>query len=230
MKKVLSILFSAALFLGVGSQAFAAEKVDVQQAMKLIEKTNKEIDEKINSSVKKADKLQADYLLEVRKIEEGDQVVKLKKDKEKVLTDLAAAQNDVKKQEELNKKLAKITAELENEQTKIDNEITDINQDIMDATFQLVTAEDKDSKKIEEKISKLNKKLNERSEKYQEKTQKFTSELEKIITEVYDETLKMSAETIKKAAELGVQAECSWKLVRFADKWVWIDPIRVVGC
>ncbi|WP_157411817.1 hypothetical protein [Neobacillus niacini] len=230
MKKVFSILFSAALFLWAGSPAFAAEEDNVQKAIELIEKTNMEIDEKIAKAVKKADKLQADYLLDVRKIEEGDQVVKLKGEKEKVLSDLAAAQNDTKKQEEQNKKLNEINTKLEIEQAKIDSKMIEINDDILKATLQLVTAEEKDSKKIEEKISKLNEKLNERSEKYQEKTQKYTSDLEDVITDVYDETLKMSAETIKKAAEKGVQAECHWKLVRFADKWVWIDPIRVVGC
>lgn len=60
-------------------------------------------------------------------------------------------------------------------------------------------------------------------------TANYDKELDEIITRVYDETLALSQETIAKAAEKGVIAECSWKLVRFADRYEWIDPIRVVG-
>ncbi|MEH7333559.1 hypothetical protein V7161_13040 [Neobacillus drentensis] len=230
MKRVLFILFSAALFLGVGSPAFAAGDEDVQKALELINKTNEDIDAKIEKAVKHADEVQADYLFEIRRIEEGDQVVKLKADKEKVLSDLAASQNDVKKQEELNKKIVEINAKLGEKQAEINSKITEIKADINEVTAQLMSADDKDTKKLDKKMSKLEAKLNEKSIKYQEKTEKFTKDLDKVITDIYNETLKMSAETIKKVAEKGVKAECSWKLVRFADKWVWIDPIRIVGC
>lgn len=229
MKKALSILFSAAIFLGVASPAFAAEENDAQKAIQLIENTNLEIDKKIEDAVNKADKLQADYLLDIRKIEEGDQVVKLKGDREKVISDLAAAKNDVKKQEELSNKLAEINAKLIEQQAKIDSKMLDVKQDIDEAIPQLVSDKDKDTKMIEEKIDKLKNKLNEKSDKAQEKTDRFSKDLEKVISDIYEETLKMSAETIKKAAEKGVQAECSWKLVHFAGKWVWIDPIKIVG-
>ncbi|MFZ7942389.1 hypothetical protein [Neobacillus sp. 19] len=229
MKKVLAILLSAAVFLGIASPAFAAED-DYQKGIELIEKANKEIDKKIEEAVGRADRLQADYLLDIRKVEEGDQVVKLKNEREKTLSNLESSKNDVKKQEELNKKLAEISAKLEDEQAKINSKITEINQEINKATGQLLSGDDKDVQKLEEKINKLNQKLNEKSAKYDEKTKRFTKDLDKVITGVYEETLKMSDETIKKAAGKGVQAECSWKLVRFADKWVWIDPIRIVGC
>ena len=85
MKKVLSIVFSATLFLGVGSPAFAAEKDNVGKVLELIEKTNQEIDKKIEKAVEKADDLQSDYLEDVRKIEESKEIVKLKEEKEKVL-------------------------------------------------------------------------------------------------------------------------------------------------
>jgi uncharacterized phage infection (PIP) family protein YhgE len=226
MKKIVSIFCSFALFFGLGSSVFAKED-DVQKAMELIEKTNLEIDEKIEKAVKKADELQADYLLEIRKIEEGDQVVKLQEEQNKIMSELET-QSDVKKQQDLHKKLAEITAKLNEAQTKLSSRISEVEDDIEAVTTQLVTAEDKDKKRIKEKIEKLNEKLNEKSEKYYEKTEKYTNDLQKVITDIYDETLKMSAEAIKKAAEKGVTAECSWKLVRFADQWVWIDPIRVV--
>jgi hypothetical protein len=60
-------------------------------------------------------------------------------------------------------------------------------------------------------------------------TATYEAELTKIIDKVFYETLNMSTKTIDKVSKLGVTAECSWKLVRFADREVWIDPIRVVG-
>lgn len=230
MKLILSFLFSTAIILGLGTTTFAAEDDDVQKALELIEKTNKEIDEKIEKAVQKADELHAEYLLDIRKIEEGDKVVKLGKEKEKIVSELEASKHDIKKQEELHKKLAEVEEKSIAEKQKIDSKIAEINQEIEGVTVQLISAaeEDKDTKKIEEKLDKLKSKLNARSEKYEEKTQRFTKDLEKVISDIYDETLKMSAETIEKAAKKGVIAECSWKLVRFADRWVWIDPVRVV--
>ncbi|MFD1780530.1 hypothetical protein ACFSFW_17830 [Fredinandcohnia salidurans] len=230
MKLILSFLFSAAIILGLGTTTFAAEDDDVQKALELIEKTNKEIDEKIEKAVKKADDLHAEYLQEIRKIEEGEKVVKLGKEKEKIISELELSKHDIKKQQDLQKKLAEIEEKRLAETQKIESKIAEINQEIEGVTVQLISAaeEDKDTKKIEEKLDKLKSKLNARSEKYQEKTQRFTKDLGKVITDIYDETLKMSAETIEKAAKKGVIAECSWKLVRFADRWVWIDPVRVV--
>ncbi|PUB10955.1 hypothetical protein [Paenisporosarcina sp. OV554] len=60
-------------------------------------------------------------------------------------------------------------------------------------------------------------------------TTKYNEELDKIIRSVYEETLQISKETIIEAEEYGIKAECSWVLVEFADRSVWIDPIKVVG-
>ncbi|WP_462408514.1 hypothetical protein [Neobacillus sp. Marseille-QA0830] len=230
MKKGLWILFLTALLLCIGTPAFAAENKDAQEALELIEKTNTEIDAKIEKAVEKADSLQADYLRDIRRIEAGDQIVKLEEEQGKVLTELDGAANDAGKVEKLNQKLSDINAKLAQENAKIDAKIADIEQEIDGVTTQMVTTNNKDSQKLNDKLTKLQAKLDEKTAKSQEKTQKFTEDLNKVITDVYNETLKMSQGAIKKAAEKGVQAECSWELVRFADKWVWIDPIRVVGC
>ena len=60
-------------------------------------------------------------------------------------------------------------------------------------------------------------------------TNTYNEQLDKIITEVYDVTLQTSNDAIAEAAEYGIEAECSWVLVEFADRSVWIDPIRVIG-
>lgn len=228
LKKVLAILFTAILVMGLGSPAFAAEDADIAKGLQLIEKTNKEIDKKIEKAVAKADQLQAEYLYDVRKIEEGDKVVKLKAEKEKTEAELDENKQDAGKVKKLNEKLAEIEKKLAEQQGKIQEKMNEIQRDIEEATLELMDAEGKDAKKLEEKIKKLNEKLNKRSEMYAEKTQRYTEKLEAIIKDVYDETLQMSAETIEKAEKYGVIAECEWKLVRFADQWVWIDPVRVV--
>jgi F0F1-type ATP synthase membrane subunit b/b' len=84
----------------------------------------------------------------------------------------------------------------------------------------------KDADKLQEKylsqVAKPNAEIDQLTTKYNE-------ELDKIIDSVYDETLKISTETITKAEEFGIIGVCSWVLVEFADRSVWIDPIKVVG-
>jgi len=60
-------------------------------------------------------------------------------------------------------------------------------------------------------------------------TNTYNEQLDKIIAEVYDVTLQTSNDAIAEAAKYGIEAECSWVLVEFADKSVWIDPIKIVG-
>jgi hypothetical protein len=230
MKKLFSTFVVAAMFLGLGSNAFAAEEhKDVEKALEMIAKTNKEIDERIQKAVEKADKLQEDYLLDIRQIEEGKEIVKLKEEKEKAFIELEMNRHDAKKAEKALDKLEKIEEKLVKEKAKIQEKIDEIVEEISATTTELIEADDKDQKKLHDKLAKLEEKLTKKDEKAAEKASRFTKELEGVITKVYDETLKMSNETIQKAEELGVQAECSWKLVRFADRWIWIDPIRVVG-
>ena len=60
-------------------------------------------------------------------------------------------------------------------------------------------------------------------------TNTYNEQLDNIITEVYDLTLQTSNDAIAEAAKYGIEAECSWVLVEFADRSVWIDPIKIVG-
>lgn len=229
MKKAVSVLFTLAIILGVVSPAFAAEENDnVAKALALIEKTNKEIDIKIEKAVLEADGLQTDYLQDVRKIEVGDKIVKLDEEREKALQELHNAGNDLNKINKATEKLADIEKKKEEEQNRVSKKISEIQQELDEATASLVNAEDKDAKKLQEKIDKLTEKLNKRSELYAEKTARYTERLQKVIQRIYDEAIVMSQDTIAKVAEYGVIAECNWKLVRFADQWVWIDPVRVV--
>ncbi|MFE7062121.1 hypothetical protein ACFVAD_08210 [Sutcliffiella sp. NPDC057660] len=148
MKKIMALIFTAILMLGISSPVFASEEKDIAKALEMIEQTNLEIEKKIEKGVTKADKLYAEYLKDIQRLEEDEKL-----------------ENDVKKR------------------TELKNEIT----------------------------------------------AKYEKKRDKIIAKVYDETLELSTKTIDKVAKLGVKAECNWIDVRFGDKVVKIDPVRVVG-
>lgn len=232
-KTIVSLVFMGLLINVVGLPAFASQSANTTKAIELIEKTNQDIDYKIDQAVKKADKLQAEFIQELRVIEEGKELVKLNTEQNKVILELEEAskaeKNDAKKIDKLIEKKAKIEDKIMEEREKINARLQDIQVDMNELTVSLLTAEGKDKKGLQEKLHKLEEKLTKKDQMYQEEMNKYTKDLDKVITDVFDETLEMSSKTIGKAADLGVEAECSWKLVRFADKWVWIDPIKVVG-
>ncbi|MGD7045748.1 hypothetical protein [Jeotgalibacillus proteolyticus] len=182
-KLVFTMFFSALIvFFAFGAtDASAAQNDDYEKALELIEKTNVEIDEKIDAAVEKADGLQSAYLseLESKKEEEQRKVEELEEEKAEKLGELA---DDKKAAEERAKFDEKIQTERDNFSTLY------------------ITLEEK-----------------------------YNHELDVVIDDVFNETLKMSTDTIALVKEMGVEAECSWKLVRFADRMVWIDPIRIVG-
>lgn len=137
VKKIFSILLTASLFMGLSTTVSATTDDDQADGLQLVIHANVEIDSQIEQAVNDADKLQANHLLEVEKLE------------------------------------------------------------------------------AEEEIAAL--------------TNTYNEQLDKIISEVYDVTLQTSNDAIAEAAGYGIEAECSWVLVEFADRSVWIDPIRVVG-
>jgi peptidoglycan hydrolase CwlO-like protein len=227
LRKFVGVVFSALLISTFGTQAFAAEVTpdSYAKALQAIEKTNSDIEAKIAKAVKDSDSLEAQYLQDVQKIEEGDTVVKLKDQKNKLEDDLSKT-NDPNKIIQIKNQLADLNSKLEAETAKIQSKIDAIQSQI--AELQLFTFnDDKDVKKIDDKIAKLNAKIVQKEQKYMDRTSKFTNDLDKLIDDLYDTTLKMSNETIKKASDQGIQAETSWVLVELGGRMVWIDPIRV---
>lgn len=233
MKKAVMVMLMVLVYFSFGNSVMAASSQnDYEKVLESIAKTNQDIDEKVRKAVEEADKLNESFLSDVREVEEGKEVVKLKEEKEKKLEEMKA-EHDEKKHEKLKKNLSDIENRIAEKQAEIDNEMTLIQDEIEALSFEkMISANDKDNKekeKVNKKLDKLYEKLHKRSDKMNGISQKYQKDLDVVITKVYDDTLKMSQETIEKAAEKGVIAECSWKHVRFADRWVWIDPIRVVG-
>ncbi|WP_246944173.1 hypothetical protein [Bacillus pinisoli] len=235
MKKFMLSVLSALLLFSVATPAFANEDKDIEEALEMIGKTNIDIDKKIADGVEKADKLHVEYIEDFRVLEEQKEVVKLKEEKEKLSREARKARNDQRKIDRLQAQSTELDTLIEERQLEIERKIAEIQQNIYALTELLSTADGRVNDNMKTEAEKLLNRINEVAahnaaidEEIYEVTLKFTEELDKVITDVYNETIKMSNEVIKKAAEKGVIAECSWKLVRFADRWVWIDPVRVI--
>jgi hypothetical protein len=219
MKKLLSILFSLSLVLGLGTGALADGQVDKekQKAYKLIEKTNKDITHKIDKAVKEADKLQAKYFKDVQKLKKKEGVAE--GDLAKIANPPEPNMNEVqglilKVEEELF-----TAAKLENGYDHlllVEDDIKDIASILVpcDNPVDGICKEDNGEKVYTE---------------YKELTIKYLEELNKIIKDVYNETRALSEETIIIVGKVGINAVCDWIAVDFAHFTVWIDPIRVVG-
>lgn len=229
MKQLFAAVLATVLLFGVGTSALAEENYDYEKGYQIIEKANDRIDRKINQAVEKADKLQEGYLLELRRIEEGKEAVKLQEELKiarEELTKATHAGTDTKSHID---KITQLESSLALQESLINEKIMELEQDIADFTDSLEPGKNQDSTHLNGKIERLKKQLLSKTEKAQEKTERYLEELDKIIEKVYNETLQMSEKAIEKAADYGVLAECSWRLVQFAHQQVWIDPIRIIG-
>jgi hypothetical protein len=224
MKKVLSILFSASLILGMGTNAIAGEakvEKEKQKAIELVNKTNEKIRKEIEKGVEEAEKLQAEYYADVEKLQ--------KKEEDIVNLTTFSSLKDENNIEQINE----IFSIIEKEVSKVAetggsfSEMVIVNEEMTNLiSLKRVYCEDTEGITIE--ICKVQ---NEEPlyTHYTELTDKYTSKLEKIITDVYYKTQNMSFDTISKVMEVGYIAECSWVQVEFGHLKVWIDPIRIVG-
>lgn len=211
MKKVLSVLLSASLFLGLGTSAVAEVKsINTLKAYELIEETNKEIAEEINRGVEEAKKLQAEYLSDVRKLEKG-----------KGNIELSSKLNDAKIEE-----IKSFLETLSNKKVEKNNKVQLTKKEVNKVT-ELFGFED--IYFVDDQSSVYNEIFNNvLSNEHQELTVNYYIELGEIISEVSNATLEMSQETIEEVSSV-VEAECFWVDVQFADLEVLIDPIHIVG-
>lgn len=229
MKRFFTAMLAMVLFLAIGTSALAEENYDYEKGYQIIEKANGQIDRKINQAVEKADKLQEDYLLELRRIEEGKEVVKIQEELKKAREELSQAAEEGKDTKSHMDKISQLESSLAVQETRINEKIGELEQDIATFNESLESGHSQDGEKLNGKIEKLKKQLLSKTEKAEAKTERYLEELDKIIEKVFNETLEMSEKAIAKAAEYGVLGECSWRLVQFAHQEVWIDPIRIIG-
>lgn len=229
MKQFFTAMLAMVLFIGIGTSAFAEENYSYEKGYQIIEKANEQIDKKINQAVEKADKLQEDYLLELRRIEEGKEVVKILEELKKEQEELTQATDEGKDTKSHIDKISQLESSLAVQENRINEKIGELEQDIEAFNESLESGHSQDGEQLDGKIEKLKKQLLGKTEKAEAKTERYLEELDKIIEKVYNETLEMSEKAIEKAAGYGVLAECSWRLVQFAHQEVWIDPIRIIG-
>jgi hypothetical protein len=221
MKKILSIIFSASLIFGMGTTAFADVKpkdANVEKAIDLISKTNEKIYEKIEKAVDEADKLKADYLADIRKINA---------DTENELVDGTGDLKSVETEQVSVDDIQSILFTIEKELI-LESESTDEHLGIAGTSVEVGPNNVGDIFPTKDALLEtlLGTSTNK---KYKDRTVKYVEQLDKVISKVFNETKKMSDQTIEKVEKLGVQARCHWELHSFAGVEVWIDPIQIVG-
>jgi fructose/tagatose bisphosphate aldolase len=229
MKKLLLILLTMGLFFGfsLNVAAYGGDDKEYEQALKIIEDANDAIDSEIAAAVKKADKLQEDYLEKIRGKEETE-ILELKQEKADLVQAVRSGSYNNKDLSKMNKKIEDLEEKIAGAAKKTKEDIEVMEEDI-EEFMSLVGSESglKDEElvaAIEELAAKLNGKTD-----YAKATNAYIKKINEVIQKCYDKTLDMSNDAIEKAAQKGVIAECDWKLVRFGHKWVWIDPIKVIG-
>jgi malonyl CoA-acyl carrier protein transacylase len=110
------------------------------------------------------------------------------------------------------------------------NELANLDQQIAEVELSLTNStEATQQEELNELLAVLQLEKASLVERMDERTARFDQEVDEIISYVFDITLQMTQDTIDEVAEYGVIAECYWKYVRFADRWAWIDPVRVVA-
>jgi hypothetical protein len=218
MKKVLSVLLSAILFLALGTSAMAeVKKQDYAYAYSLIEEANKDIEDVINQGIVAATVLEELYQSQNNRNENK---------KHKSISK--------KTDESMNKKVKEVKLYLE----KLNNSNKgNIKGDSRKVVLSSIEVEDvaellgyKDIFFVDDKKSVISEITNNvLSADDQDSTIGYYLILGNIITSVSNTTLAKSKETIEQVAEFGVEAKCYWVKVQFGEIKAWIDPIRVVG-
>ncbi|MBH0231309.1 hypothetical protein [Halobacillus yeomjeoni] len=229
MKKLSILLLLVGLVFGMAAPVAANVDEDRAKALKEIEETNVEINEKIQKAVDKSNELKADYLKKVREIREENEIYQLRDALAETNKKIDTGSKKSDQMDRLKEKSLSLQAKLDEKMGELNYDFLQMEAQVDEVTSALLVADEEERKNLHVKIVSLSASLNETAKMELEETLEYTEDLEKVIQDVYDETLKMSNETIEKAAEKGVHAEQSWRWVQFGDRWVWIDPVRVIG-
>lgn len=224
MRKVLSVLLLTSLLFGIGTNAFAAENTKVETVKTLIINTNIKIENEIAKAVEKADKLRADYLSDVRKLEEEGKIELIE---EKYLIVLNDDVNEDERMDIIEEKLFLIEDIMFSEENNSADKLLLVEKEVNEITTLLVSDENMLALNSQDQEKQNNAKTV--YDKYEQLTNNYVTQLWKIITNLQEKAAKMSANTIKKATEVGIHAVCELVLVRIGHEYVWVDPIRVVG-
>ncbi|MBY9077844.1 hypothetical protein KIH86_28835 [Paenibacillus sp. HN-1] len=200
---------------------------DQQKALRIIERANNEIEAKIEHAVAAADRLQQNYLQDIQAIEEGQAANQLSAK----LDDLSAKldkEKNASKKAQIAAEAAVVQSKLDEENASIAADITEIKAASDEVVAQMFSAQGSNSSQVQASVNELNQTASTLDALIAERTKQYTTDLDKLITDLYNETLQIADEAIAQAADLGVFADHFWKLVKIADREVWIDPL-VVG-
>jgi len=205
----------------------AAESDDVDAALQFIEETNLLIDEKVEQAVKNAAQLRSQYLEDIQKAEEKIALVSLIEEQTRLTLELKQVQDDELKVEALKAELVEVEKKIQEEKEEINRNLAII-EEILVVTGAKLSDEVDNVEELDKQLAALVSELGENYDIHLPRTKQYQQDLDTLITDIFNETLYLSKTAIDAAAEVGIVAECSWVYVQFADRWAWIDPVRVV--
>ncbi|WP_310551013.1 hypothetical protein [Paenibacillus glufosinatiresistens] len=192
-----------------------------EEALKIVERANQEIQGKIAAAVEQADRMQQDYVKAVTAIRQSQALAKLNELKVKYLTEGSAA-----RKAQMAAEMAALEPQAANDNPQVDRVLADIDQksrELIDTAFAQRGTVSLNARELT--ASFQNQSLQDLTASLV--TLKYSNDLDKLIRNLYNETLAIADGAIAQAARLGVKAERYWELVTLGDRQVWIDPIAV---
>jgi chromosome segregation ATPase len=200
-----------------------------------VEKTNKEISEEIQKAVADAQKVLDNYSYNLMSLEKGKEVAKIERELAKLERDLNEAQRGTKKYEKVLKDIEKSKEKIQRVQEKYESKSLTMKNEIneLDLQLNLLNIDSKDYKKTEENLRKTLTKYNdvydENFQEVQKLEDKYIEELDKIINDLLNVTNKKAGKMVEDAGKEGIIIICEWVDVKLGDRNVLVDPLRIAN-
>jgi chromosome segregation ATPase len=233
MKKI-SVFITAVLmmsFIIIPTNYVQAKSMD--DIIKNVDNTNMEITKKIGTALEDVQDATDKYLKDLDGLVKGKEVAKIERELGKLQYDLYMTQSGTEKHAKILKDIDKATEKIQIEQEKYESEYLAKKTEIEELQSQInsLTIDSKDYKKTEEHLRKTLVKYNNVDDKNFEEVQslgnKYIADIDKIICELLNKTNDMSAKMVNDAAKEGVTVYCEWVLVKFGNRYVLVDPLRI---
>ncbi|MBK5242209.1 hypothetical protein [Clostridium sp.] len=201
--------------------------------IKNVDKTNIQINQKIGTAVEDVQDATDKYLEVLDGLVKGKEVAKIERELGKLQCDLNMTQSGTEKHVKILKDIDKAKEKIEIEQEKYESKYLAKEAEIEELQSQIksLTIDSKDYKKTEENLRKTLVKYNDANDKNSEEIQslgnKYIADIDKIILDLLNKTNEMSAKMVNSAAKEGVKVNCDWVSVKFGNRYVLVDPLRI---
>ena len=209
MKKI-SVFITAILmmsFIIIPTNSVKAMEMD--EIIKRVEETNKQINEEIEKAISAAQKAFDDYNHDLMVLQNGKELCKIDEELDKLENDLNSVEVGSKKYETVFKKIEESKVKKDNIKEKYENKSLELKDTInqLNLEFNVADVNNIEGKIIEAKLRKTletcNNVPNKNNEEIQNLEDKYITEIDRIINNLLQVTNKMVAKMIKEVAEAG---------------------------